>query len=147
MKLIDSDNQLIESGPMILDIKQYAKSFGISETTVRTRIRENQVDCYKQNNKWLIKVDKNQLPIIDNQVDSQLISDFDAIVELIKSKDDQISQLKETIEHLQSSLTKANDLASQQNAIIMNQTLMIKSKKTSVWNRVKSFFTEESPQT
>ena len=86
MNIQVTDDQLIESSTVGLDVKEYAKVFAVSETTVRTRIRENKVACYKQNNKWIIIVDKNQLPKVDNNSDSKLITQVNTLTMVLDEK-------------------------------------------------------------
>ena len=140
MKQQLTDSQIIDSGMVKLTIKQYSKSFGVSDTTTRTRVREEQVRAYKQNNKWLIEVDKNQVPNLIDSSDSQLISESDTLTKLLDAKDKQIAQLEASVEHLRLGLEQANERSSRQDAIIMKQTLMISSRSVSVWQRFKGLF-------
>ena len=61
MNIQVTDGQLTDSVIVGLNIKEYAKVFSVSETTVRSRIRENKVNCYKLNNKWVIRIDENEI--------------------------------------------------------------------------------------
>ena len=64
MNIQVTDGQLTDSVIVGLNIKEYAKVFSVSETTVRTRIREKKVNCYKQNNKWVIRLMKMKFLIV-----------------------------------------------------------------------------------
>ena len=87
MNIQVTDNQLIDSVIVGLDVKEYARVFSVSEKTVRIRIREKKVNCYKQNHKWVIRVDRNEIPDSSNKLDSQLISEIDSFNGL-RPKDD-----------------------------------------------------------
>ena len=87
MNIQVTDNQLIDNVIVGLDVKEYAKVFSVSEKTVRTRIREKQINCYKQNHKWVIRVDRNEIPDSSNKLDNQLISEIDSFNGL-RPKDD-----------------------------------------------------------
>ena len=87
MNIQVTDNQLIDSVIVGLDVKEYAKVFSVSEKTVRIRIREKKVNCYKQNQKWVIRVDRNEIPDSNNKLDNQLISEIDSFNGL-RPKDD-----------------------------------------------------------
>ena len=75
MNIQVTDGQLTDSVIVGLNIKEYAKVFSVSETTVRTRIREKKVNCYKQNNKWVIRIDENEILDSSNKLDK--ISEVD----------------------------------------------------------------------
>ena len=77
MNIQVTDGQLTDSVIVGLNIREYAKVFSVSETTVRTRIREKKVNCYKQNNKWVIRIDENEILDSSNKLDNQLISEVD----------------------------------------------------------------------
>ncbi|MAJ72803.1 hypothetical protein CMK13_07340 [Candidatus Poribacteria bacterium] len=87
MNIQVTDNQLIDSAIVGLDVKEYARVFSVSEKTVRIRIREKKVNCYKQNQKWVIRVDRNEITISSNKLDNQLISEIDSFNGL-RPKDD-----------------------------------------------------------
>ena len=87
MNIQVTDNQLIDSVIVGLDVKEYARVFSVSEKTVRIRIREKKVNCYKQNQKWVIRVDRNEITISSNKLDNQLISEIDSFNGL-RPKDD-----------------------------------------------------------
>ena len=87
MNIQVTDNQLIDSVIVGLDVKEYARVFSVSEKTVRIRIREKKVNCYKQNQKWVIRVDRNEIPVSSNNLDNQLISEIDSFNGL-RPKDD-----------------------------------------------------------
>jgi len=140
MKQQSTDTQVIDSGMVKLTIKQYSKAFDVSDTTTRTRVREEQVTAYKQNNKWVIEVDKNQVPNLVDSSDSQLISESDTLTKLLDAKDKQIAQLEASVEHLRLRLEQVDERSERQDAIIMKQTLMISSRSVSVWQRFKGLF-------
>jgi len=140
MKQKTVDNQVIDSGIVNLTIKQYSKAFGVSDTTTRTRVRKGKVTAYKQDNKWLIEVDRNQLPNLVDGFDLELTSESDTSIKLLDAKDKQIAQLEASVEHLRLSLEQANDRSERQDAIIMKQTLMISSGNVSIWQRLKGLF-------
>ena len=73
MNIQVTDNQLIDSVIVGLDVKEYARVFSVSEKTVRIRIREKKVNCYKQNYKWVIRVDRNEMHLC-NKVFKRLLS-------------------------------------------------------------------------
>ena len=140
MKQQSIDNQLIESGTIKLTIKEYSEAFGVSDTTTRTRVREQQVQAYKQNNKWLIEVDRNEIPSPVVSSDNQLISESDTLTKLLDAKEQQIAQLEATISHLKVRLDQADERSERQDAIIMKQTLMISGKSASIWQRLRDLF-------
>ena len=134
------DNQIIDSGIIKLTIKQYSRVFGVSDTTTRTRVREEQVRAYKQNNKWLIEVDKNEVPNPVDSSDNQFINESDTLTRLLEAKEEQIAQLEASVKHLRVSLDQANERSSRQDAIIMKQTLMIPVRSASIWHKLKGLF-------
>lgn len=140
MKQKAVDNQVIDSGIVNLTIKQYSKAFGVSDTTTRTRVRNGQVTASKQDSKWLIAIDKNQVPNLVDSSDLQLTSESDALAKLLEAKDKQIAQLEASVEHLRLRLEQVDERSERQDAIIMKQTLMISGKGVSVWQKLKGLF-------
>ena len=66
MNIQVTDNQLIDSVIVGLDVKEYARAFSVSEKTVRIRIREKKVNCYFETYPRKKTGDSKNFPAIEN---------------------------------------------------------------------------------
>ena len=135
MKQQSIDNQLIESGAIKLTIKEYSEAFGVSDTTTRTRVREQQVQAYKQNNKWLIEVDKCEVPDLIDNTNNQLISGSDTLTNIDKELNSQLEYFKERVSVLE---LEMNEQKKRHDTILLkmtdqNQLLLQSINKKPFW--------------
>ena len=130
-----NDNQVIDSQIVNLTIKEYSESFGVSDTTTRTKVRENQVKAYKQNNKWLIEVNKCEIPDPVDNIDSQLISGSDTLTNVVNQLNSQLEYFKERVAVLE---LEMNEQKKRHDTILLkmtdqNQLLLQQSSKKPFW--------------
>jgi len=130
-----NDNQVIDSQIVNLTIKEYSEAFGVSDTTTRTKVRENQVKAYKQNNKWLIEVNKCEIPDPVDNIDSQLISGSDTLTNVVNQLNSQLEYFKERVAVLE---LEMNEQKKRHDTILLkmtdqNQLLLQQSSKKPFW--------------
>ena len=130
-----NDNQVIDSQIVNLTIKEYSEAFGVSDTTTRTKVRENQVKAYKQNNKWLIEVNKCEIPDPVDDIDSQLISGSDTLTNVVNQLNSQLEYFKERVAVLE---LEMNEQKKRHDTILLkmtdqNQLLLQQSSKKPFW--------------
>ena len=130
-----NDNQVINSQIVNLTIKEYSESFGVSDTTTRTKVREKQVKAYKQNNKWLIEVNKCEIPDPVDNIDSQLISGSDTLTNVVNQLNSQLEYFKERVAVLE---LEMNEQKKRHDTILLkmtdqNQLLLQQSSKKPFW--------------
>ena len=130
-----NDNQVIGSQIVNLTIKEYSEAFGVSDTTTRTKVRENQVKAYKQNNKWLIEVNKCEIPDPVDDIDSQLISGSDTLTNVVNQLNSQLEYFKERVAVLE---LEMNEQKKRHDTILLkmtdqNQLLLQQSSKKPFW--------------
>ena len=130
-----NDNQVIDSQVVNLTIKEYSEAFGVSDTTTRTKVREKQVKAYKQNNKWLIKVNKCEIPDPVDNIDSQLISGSDTLTNVVNQLNSQLDYFKERVAVLE---LEMNEQKKRHDTILLkmtdqNQLLLQQSSKKPFW--------------
>ena len=130
-----NDNQVIDSQVVNLTIKEYSEAFGVSDTTTRTKVREIRVKAYKQNNKWLIKVNKCEIPDPVDNIDSQLISGSDTLTNVVNQLNSQLDYFKERVAVLE---LEMNEQKKRHDTILLkmtdqNQLLLQQSSKKPFW--------------
>ena len=130
-----NDNQVIDSQVVNLTIKEYSEAFGVSDTTTRTKVREKQVKAYKQNNKWLIKVNKCEIPDPVDNINSQLISGSDTLTNVVNQLNSQLDYFKERVAVLE---LEMNEQKKRHDTILLkmtdqNQLLLQQSSKKPFW--------------
>ena len=130
-----NDSQVIDSQIVNLTIKEYSEAFGVSDTTTRTKVREKQVKAYKQNNKWLIKVNKCEIPDPVDNIDSQLISGSDTLTNVVNQLNSQLDYFKERVAVLE---LEMNEQKKRHDTILLkmtdqNQLLLQQSSKKPFW--------------
>ena len=130
-----NDNQVIDSQVVNLTIKEYSEAFGVSDTTTRTKVREKQVKAYKQNNKWLIKVNKCEIPDPVDNIDSQLISGSDTLTNVVNQLNSQLDYFKERVAVLE---LEMNEQKKRHDTILLkmtdqNQLLLQQSSMKPFW--------------
>ena len=130
-----NDNQVIDSQVVNLTIKEYSEAFGVSDTTTRTKVREKRVKAYKQNNKWLIKVNKCEIPDPVDNIDSQLISGSDSLTNVVNQLNSQLDYFKERVAVLE---LEMNEQKKRHDTILLkmtdqNQLLLQQSSKKPFW--------------
>ena len=130
-----NDNQVIDSQVVNLKIKEYSEAFGVSDTTTRTKVREKQVKAYKQNNKWLIKVNKCEIPDPVDNIHSQLISGSDTLTNVVNQLNSQLDYFKERVAVLE---LEMNEQKKRHDTILLkmtdqNQLLLQQSSKKPFW--------------
>lgn len=130
-----NDNQVIDSQVVNLTIKEYSEAFGVSDTTTRTKVREKRVKAYKQNNKWLIKVNKCEIPDPVDNIDSQLISGSDTLTNVVNQLNSQLDYFKERVAVLE---LEMNEQKKRHDTILLkmtdqNQLLLQQSSKKPFW--------------
>ena len=130
-----NDNQVIGSQVVNLTIKEYSEAFGVSDTTTRTKVREKQVKAYKQNNKWLIEVNKYEIPDRVDDIDSQLISGSDTLTNVVNQLNSQLEYFKERVAVLE---LEMNEQKKRHDTILLkmtdqNQLLLQQSSKKPFW--------------
>ena len=130
-----NDNQVIDSQIVNLTIKEYSEAFGVSDTTTRTKVREKQVKSYKQNNKWLIEVNKCEIPDPVDNIDSQLISGSDTLTNVVNQLNSQLEYFKERVAVLE---LEMNEQKKRHDTILLkmtdqNQLLLQQSSKKPFW--------------
>ena len=114
-----------------LSINQYVEMYGVCDSTVRSGIKSGKLDATKENGKWYIVVNKEDIP---NPVSSDGNQD-NAVLLLSR----QVEQLQETVEILKERIKAADLRSERQDQIIMRQTLMLGSdSKGSIWQRIKN---------
>ena len=102
-----------------LSINQYVELFGVCDSTTRNGIKSGKLNATKENGKWYILVNKDDMP---NPVSSD--SNQDNAVLLLNQ---QVEQLQETIEILKERIKESDVRSERQDQIIMRQTLMLGS--------------------
>ena len=130
-----NNNQVIDSQIVNLTIKEYSEAFGVSDTTTRTKVREKQVKAYKQNNKWLIEVNKCEIPDPVDNIDSQLISGSDTLTNVVNQLNSQLEYFKERVAVLE---LEMNEQKKRHDTILLkmpdqNQLLLQQSSKKPFW--------------
>ena len=130
-----NDNQVIDSQIVNLTIKEYSEAFGVSDTTTRTKVREKRVKAYKQNNKWLIKVNKCEIPDPVDNINSQLISGSDTLTNVVNQLNSQLDYFKERVAVLE---LEMNEQKKRHDTILLkmtdqNQLLLQQSSKKPFW--------------
>lgn len=130
-----NDNQVIDSQVVNLTIKEYSEAFGVSDTTTRTKVREKQVKAYKQNNKWLIKVNKCEIPDPVDNINSQLVSGSDTLTNVVNQLNSQLDYFKERVAVLE---LEMNEQKKRHDTILLkmtdqNQLLLQQSSKKPFW--------------
>ena len=130
-----NDNQVIDSQVVNLTIKEYSEAFGVSDTTTRAKVREKQVEAYKQNNKWLIKVNKCEIPAPVDNINSQLISGSDTLTNVVNQLNSQLDYFKERVAVLE---LEMNEQKKRHDTILLkmtdqNQLLLQQSSKKPFW--------------
>jgi len=130
-----SDNQVMDGQIVKLTIKEYSVAFGVSDTTTRTKVREKQVKAYKQNNKWLIEVDKCEVPDPVDNIDSQVIGGSDTLTNVVKQLNSQLEYFKERVSVLE---LEMNEQKKRHDTILLkmadqNQLLLQQSSKKPFW--------------
>ena len=130
-----NDNQVIDSQVVNLTIKEYSEAFGVSDTTTRSKVREKRVKAYKQNNKWLIKVNKCEIPDPVDNIDSQLISGSDTLTNVVNQLNSQLDYFKERVAVLE---LEMNEQKKRHDTILLkmtdqNQLLLQQSSKKPFW--------------
>ncbi len=130
-----NDNQVIDSQVVNLTIKEYSEAFGVSDTTTRTKVREKRVKAYKQNNKWLIKVNKCEIPDPVDSINSQLISGSDTLTNVVNQLNSQLDYFKERVAVLE---LEMNEQKKRHDTILLkmtdqNQLLLQQSSKKPFW--------------
>ena len=130
-----NDNQVIDSQVVNLKIKEYSEAFGVSDTTTRTKVREKRVKAYKQNNKWLIKVNKCEIPDPVDNIHSQLISGSDTLTNVVNQLNSQLDYFKERVAVLE---LEMNEQKKRHDTILLkmtdqNQLLIQQSSKKPFW--------------
>jgi hypothetical protein len=114
-----------------LSIGQYVELFGVCDSTARSGIKSGKLNATKQNGKWYILVNKDDMPTpVSND------SNQDTTIGLLNQ---QVEQLQETIEILKERIKESDVRSERQDQIIMRQTLMLGSdSKGSIWQRIKN---------
>ena len=130
-----NDNQVMDSQIVNLTIKEYSEAFGVSDTTTRTKVREKRVKAYKQNNKWLIKVNKCEIPDPVDNINSQLISGSDTLTNVVNQLNSQLDYFKERVAVLE---LEMNEQKKRHDTILLkmtdqNQLLLQQSSKKPFW--------------
>lgn len=130
-----NDNQVIDSQVVNLTIKEYSEAFGVSDTTTRTKVREKRVKAYKQNNKWLIKVNKCEIPDPVDNINSQLVSGSDTLTNVVNQLNSQLDYFKERVAVLE---LEMNEQKKRHDTILLkmtdqNQLLLQQSSKKPFW--------------
>ena len=130
-----NDNQVIDSQVVNLTIKEYSEAFGVSDTTTRTKVREKRVKAYKQNNKWLIQVNKCEIPDPVDNINSQLISGSDTLTNVVNQLNSQLDYFKERVAVLE---LEMNEQKKRHDTILLkmtdqNQLLLQQSSKKPFW--------------
>ena len=130
-----NDNQVIDSQVVNLTIKEYSEAFGVSDTTTRTKVREKRVKAYKQNNKWLIKVNKCEIPDPVDNINSQMISGSDTLTNVVNQLNSQLDYFKERVAVLE---LEMNEQKKRHDTILLkmtdqNQLLLQQSSKKPFW--------------
>ena len=130
-----NNNQVIDGQIVKLTIKEYSAAFGVSDTTTRTKVREKQVSAYKQNNKWLIEVNKCEIPDPVDNIDNQLISGSDTLTNIDKELNSQLEYFKERVSVLE---LEMNEQKKRHDTILLkmadqNQLLLQQSSKKPFW--------------
>ena len=130
-----NDSQVIDSQIVNLTIKEYSEAFGVSDTTTRTKVREKRVKAYKQNNKWLIKVNKCEIPDPVDNINSQLISGSDTLTNVVNQLNSQLDYFKERVAVLE---LEMNEQKKRHDTILLkmtdqNQLLLQQSSKKPFW--------------
>ena len=114
-----------------LSISQYVEMYGVCDSTVRSGIKSGKLNATKENGKWYIVVDKEDIPTPvssdSNQGDTVLLLN------------QQVEQLQETIGILKDRIKEADIRSERQDQIIMRQTLMLGAgSKGSIWQKIKN---------
>ncbi len=130
-----NNNQVIDGQIVKLTIKEYSAAFGVSDTTTRTKVREKQVSAYKQNNKWLIEVDKCEVPDLIDNTNNQLISGSDTLTNIDKELNSQLEYFKERVSVLE---LEMNEQKKRHDTILLkmtdqNQLLLQSINKKPFW--------------
>ena len=130
-----NDDQVIDNQVVNLTIKEYSAAFGVSDTTTRTKVREKQVSAYKQNNKWLIEVNKCEIPDLVDNIDSQLISGSDTLTNVVNQLNSQLEYFKERVSVLE---LEMNEQKKRHDTILLkmtdqNQLLLQSINKKPFW--------------
>ena len=114
-----------------LSISQYVEMYGVCDSTVRSGIKNGKLNATKENGKWYIVVNKEDIP---SPVGSD--SNQDDTVLLLNQ---QVEQLQETIEILKDRIKESDIRSERQDQIIMRQTLMLGvGSKGSIWQKIKN---------
>ena len=114
-----------------LSINQYVEMYRVCDSTVRNSIKNGKLNATKENGKWYIVINKEELP---SPVGSD--SNQDTTFELLTQ---QVEQLKETVELLKERIKESDIRSERQDQIIMRQTLMLGAgSKGSIWQKIKN---------
>ena len=114
-----------------LSISQYVEMYGVCDSTVRSGIKSGKLNATKENGKWYVVVNKEDIPTPISSDGNQ-----DNTVILLNQ---QVEQLQETIGILKERIKESDIRSERQDQIIMRQTLMLGAdSKGSIWQRIKS---------
>jgi hypothetical protein len=126
MKVKMSGNSIIK-----LTISQYIELFDVCDSTARSGIKSGKLNATKESGKWYILINKDEIPSLVSSNSNQ-----DTTFELLNQ---QVEQLKETIELLKERIKESDLRSERQDQIIMRQTLMLGTdSKSSIWQRIKN---------
>ena len=135
-KVIRNTNQMMKvrmgsNSTIKLSINQYVEMYGVCDSTVRNSIKNGKLNATKENGKWYIVINKEELPSPVSSDDNQ-----DNTIPLLKQ---QVEHLQNTVEILKERIKEADVRSERQDQIIMRQTLMLGSdSKGGIWQRIKN---------
>ena len=113
-----------------LSISQYVEMYGVCDSTVRSGIKSGKLNATKENGKWYVVVNKEDIPTPVSSDGNQ-----DNTVTLLNQ---QVEQLQDTVEILKERIKESDIRSERQDQIIMRQTLMLGAdSKGSIWQRIK----------
>ena len=114
-----------------LSISQYIEMYGVCDSTVRGGIKNGKLNATKENGKWYVVVNKEDIPTPVSSDGNQ-----DNTVTLLNQ---QVEHLQNTVEILKERIKEADVRSERQDQIIMRQTLMLGTdSKGSIWQKIKN---------
>ena len=99
----------------VLNIREYADLKGLGISTVRKQIKNEKLDCFKNDDGiWLIRCYANDIPEVNTDATTLL---------LLQEKDKQIQDLKSQVSFLQETLNQKADSEERLQQIILAQSV------------------------
>ena len=113
-----------------LSITEYSRIYNLSPHSVRNQVISGELPAKKQGNRWLIEVNKTELPL-NKELNPTLIEKLEHQIEDLR---DQVEYLKKDIEGKDDQINEFLKQQNQYQQIIMsmnqNQKLLVESKRT-----------------